>query len=77
MEASGISTPVLSLVTEGIQAGAGDRSGSPQASKANDMLAEVIEHYPVVLRGWRRWRCKIPTEAIENKNCSAPCESSG
>jgi predicted TIM-barrel fold metal-dependent hydrolase len=65
MEASGIQLAVLSLVTEGIQAEPDTARAVLKASKANDMLAEVIEHYPGSFAGLATVALQDPDEAIK------------
>ena len=46
MDRAGIRTAVLSLVTEGVQAEPDPAKAAAKASRANDVLASIVERYP-------------------------------
>lgn len=51
MDGAGIDVAVLSLVTEGVQAEPDAARAAAKASRANDVLAEIIERHPTRFSG--------------------------
>lgn len=65
MDANGIDIAVLSLVTEGVQAEPDAARAILKASRANDVLATIIEQYPERFAGLATVALQDPDEAIK------------